>query len=208
MSGRDSFGSMGLQKSPVPSAQSPVLQNVRIGFSPEGTALAVYKPMMGSPPSYPITGSDAAQPVQVPQHGFHMSEPMKRKRGRPRKYGPDGTMALALTPVSPPVQPLGGSLGGGFASPTSPLGTSVKKARGRPPGSGKKRQMAALGSAGTGFTPHVITVKAGEVYVTSKTVIDLALDDISNENLMNETTFYVAPYMMPSLDRSANHAVE
>ncbi|KAJ8501024.1 hypothetical protein OPV22_011576 [Ensete ventricosum] len=38
----------------------------------------------------------------------------------------------------------------------------TKKARGRPSGSGKKQQMAALGSAGIGFTPHVITVKTGE----------------------------------------------
>ncbi|XP_058070337.1 AT-hook motif nuclear-localized protein 10 [Magnolia sinica] len=161
MSGRESFGGVSLQKNPVPSPQQPpAMPNMRLAFSSEGAA--VYKPIMGSPPSYPSGGSADGQTAPITQHGLHMSEPMKRKRGRPRKYGPDGTMALALTPVSPPVPPSGGSVGGGLSSPTSPSATSMKKARGRPPGSGKKQQMAALGSAGIGFTPHVITVKAGE----------------------------------------------
>lgn len=103
-------------------------------------------------------------------------EPMvKRKRGRPRKYGPDGTMALGLSPTPPSVtvtQSAGG--GGGFSSPPPTAAvsgggggggptSSLKKARGRPPGSSsKKQQFEAFGSAGFGFTPHVITVKAGE----------------------------------------------
>ncbi|KAL0016734.1 hypothetical protein SO802_003803 [Lithocarpus litseifolius] len=108
-------------------------------------------------------------------------EQAKRKRGRPRKYGPDGSMALGLNPTAQPV-PVAqtqSSSGGGFSSPppapppsaptSLPSGggsappTSFKKARGRPPGSSsKKHQLEALGSAGVGFTPHVITVKAGE----------------------------------------------
>ncbi|XP_057449687.1 AT-hook motif nuclear-localized protein 8-like [Lotus japonicus] len=68
------------------------------------------------------------------------SDSVKRKRGRPRKYSPDGNIALGLAP-----------------SPSS----SAKKNRGRPPGSGKK-QLHALGTTGTGFTPHVITVDAGQ----------------------------------------------
>ncbi|OMO99748.1 hypothetical protein CCACVL1_03651 [Corchorus capsularis] len=108
------------------------------------------------------------------------SEPLKRKRGRPRKYGPEGAMPLALVPTPSPVS-VSQSNGGGF-SPTLPGGgaadgggpppppsqsggqspTSIKKARGRPPGSTKKHQLEALGSPGVGFTPHVITVKAGE----------------------------------------------
>ncbi|GLJ55355.1 hypothetical protein SUGI_1187790 [Cryptomeria japonica] len=80
----------------------------------------------------------------------------KKKRGRPRKYGPDGSMALALTPLS------SSAPGGSYSS--SPL---QKRGRGRPPGSGKKQRLAALGewvvgSAGIGFTPHVITIAAGE----------------------------------------------
>lgn len=83
--------------------------------------------------------------------GFSMTEPMKKKRGRPRKYGPDGSMALALTPLS--------SAPGYSNSPSSE--PSMKK-RGRPLGSGKKQQLDALGSSGFAFTPHIITVKAGE----------------------------------------------
>ncbi|KAH9317697.1 hypothetical protein KI387_019466, partial [Taxus chinensis] len=79
----------------------------------------------------------------------------KKKRGRPRKYGPDGSMALALSPLA------SSSPGGGYSSPLQ------KRGRGRPPGSGKKQRLAALGewvvgSAGIGFTPHVITIAAGE----------------------------------------------
>ncbi|KAE8665780.1 AT-hook motif nuclear-localized protein 1 [Hibiscus syriacus] len=88
----------------------------------------------------------------------------KKKRGRPRKYGPDGTMARALSPmpISLSVPPGAGeflSSGGG------------KRGRGR--GSGyqikhhKGMDMENLGewaatSVGTNFTPHIITVNAGE----------------------------------------------
>lgn len=61
-------------------------------------------------------------------------EPVKRKRGRPRKYGPDGSVSLALTPSPSSALPSGG-----------PLTQSQKRGRGRPPGSGKKQQLASLG---------------------------------------------------------------
>lgn len=103
-------------------------------------------------------GASAMGPHPVPV-GMHMGvapsrvEPVfKRKRGRPRKYGPDGSMALALVSHS------------AVAGSSSPL---QKRGRGRPPGSGRKQQLAALGrwlagTAGVGFTPHVITIAAGE----------------------------------------------
>ncbi|KAE8727526.1 AT-hook motif nuclear-localized protein 9 [Hibiscus syriacus] len=81
------------------------------------------------------------------------SEAVKRKRGRPRKYGPDGTVSLALTPAS--------------ATRPATITPGQKRGRGRPPGTGRKQQLASLGewlsgSAGMGFTPHVITVAIGE----------------------------------------------
>ncbi|XP_057763441.1 AT-hook motif nuclear-localized protein 8-like [Arachis stenosperma] len=91
----------------------------------------------------------------------------KKKRGRPRKYSPDGNIALGLSTThaspSPAVPPradssAGGSGGGGATPSSEPL---AKKHRGRPPGSGKK-QMDALGAGGIGFTPHVILVESGE----------------------------------------------
>ena len=61
------------------------------------------------------------------------SEPVKRKRGRPRKYGPDGTVSLALSPSSAATSP-------GTLTPAS-----QKRGRGRPPGTGRKQQLASLG---------------------------------------------------------------
>ncbi|XP_011100109.1 AT-hook motif nuclear-localized protein 10 [Sesamum indicum] len=103
----------------------------------------------------------------------------KRKRGRPRKYGPDGSMAISMASQQQPIsiampqqqhtfspQAAAPSLNlqmeahppvGGSAAPT------VKKARGRPRGSSnKKQQKEALGSNGLGFVPHVLNVNAGE----------------------------------------------
>ncbi|XP_074273019.1 AT-hook motif nuclear-localized protein 11-like [Silene latifolia] len=85
--------------------------------------------------------------------------PMRRKRGRPRKYGADGRAALALSSISAARQAGNASI--------------EKRGRGRPPGSGRKQQQqqqqqpAPFGrmvssSAGIGFTPHVITVTTGE----------------------------------------------
>lgn len=66
--------------------------------------------------------------------GAPSSEPVKKKRGRPRKYGPDGSVSLKLTPMSAP------------ANSTQDSGTpSEKRGRGRPRGSGRKQQLAALG---------------------------------------------------------------
>ncbi|CBI40765.3 hypothetical protein AAG906_030389 [Vitis piasezkii] len=165
MTTREPF-SMGLQKNAVPS--QPVIQNMRLAFSPDGAA--VYKPVSGTSPPYQSsggTGGDGSTGGAIIPHGLNMnmgSEPLKRKRGRPRKYGPDGTMALALSPAPSGVNV--SQSGGAFSSPPASAGSaspsSLKKARGRPPGSSKKQQMEALGSAGVGFTPHVITVKAGE----------------------------------------------
>ncbi|KAH7687050.1 AF0104/ALDC/Ptd012-like protein [Dioscorea alata] len=84
--------------------------------------------------------------------------PEKKKRGRPRKYGPDGSLLLPLnpTPISTSA-PAGGDFG--------------KRGRGRPLDFAKKSQhgfeLEPLGemvtcSAGANFTPHVISVAAGE----------------------------------------------
>ncbi|CAA3014935.1 AT-hook motif nuclear-localized protein 5-like [Olea europaea var. sylvestris] len=80
---------------------------------------------------------------------------VKKKRGRPRKYGPDGanmTLALSSMPVATPST-------GGI--------TPSEKKRGRPPGTGWKQQLAPLGewmnsSAGLAFTPHVLHIGVGE----------------------------------------------
>ncbi|MCD7447765.1 hypothetical protein HAX54_034750 [Datura stramonium] len=93
--------------------------------------------------------------------GFNI-EPARKKRGRPRKYSPDGNIALGLSPT--PVTPISSAVphtdsAGSAATPSSD--NSSKKLRGRPPTPGKK-QLDALGVGGVGFTPHVIVVNVGE----------------------------------------------
>lgn len=77
---------------------------------------------------------------------------VKRKRGRPRKYAPDGGSV-------PPAAGRSGEF-------SSPVVSSEKKPRGRPPGSGNKHQpiasAAASGSPGAGFMPHILDVNSGE----------------------------------------------
>ena len=182
MTSRDPFSVTGLQhKTEVPS--QPVIQNMRLAFSADGAA--VYKPITtatttpAASPNYQPGGVEgSAVGDSVSPHWINVGgsggDPMKRKRGRPRKYGPDGTMALAIASApqsvavtqltssglsSPPgqaqVQPLvptpspGSDVG--VAGPAVALGgsvspTGVKKARGRPPGSSKKQQLDALGN--------------------------------------------------------------
>lgn len=67
---------------------------------------------------------------------------VKRKRGRPRKYAPDGTIALGLAPTSPLLDGDSGRVNTKSADPPA------KRARGRPPGSIKK-QFGALGEIET-----------------------------------------------------------
>ncbi|KAA8525896.1 hypothetical protein F0562_008004 [Nyssa sinensis] len=95
--------------------------------------------------------------------GFNI-EPAKKKRGRPRKYSPDGNIALGLSPA--PVNYISSvghadTVGHGDSTGGTPSDSTAKRNRGRPAGSGKK-QLNALGSSGVGFTPHVIFVKPGE----------------------------------------------
>ncbi|GAB2210417.1 hypothetical protein Droror1_Dr00015683 [Drosera rotundifolia] len=178
---------------PSPAAMpQPVMHSIRMSYNPEGGA-PVYNPVSGGSPAYQqasgngghATGEQTMTMISMGGNmGMNVGEPMKKKRGRPRKYGPDGSIALSLSsqspssaisespipfsvsPVAPPAQtpvPLPVSGGGGgdvIASPSSSLG--AKKPRGRPPGSGKKHQYNTVGSLAIGFTPHVIVVKAGE----------------------------------------------
>lgn len=117
-----------------------------------------------------VTGSDNVNSYQVENpspnfaHGVNISmtssvspgsDPVKKKRGRPRKYGPDGTnVSLALSPLS-------------SNPPSGSITPGPKRIRGRPPGTGWKQQLASVGewmssSAGLAFTPHVIHIGVGE----------------------------------------------
>ncbi|RDX78760.1 AT-hook motif nuclear-localized protein 6, partial [Mucuna pruriens] len=89
----------------------------------------------------------------------------KKKRGRPRKYGPDGKVALGVVTALSPM-PISSSI------PLTEF-SAWKRGRGRPIESMKKSsfkfEVESPGpgegiaySVGANFTPHVLTVNAGE----------------------------------------------
>ncbi|XP_042376369.1 AT-hook motif nuclear-localized protein 9-like isoform X1 [Zingiber officinale] len=137
-------------------------------------------PNLGTRLAVPPSGVDSVafqveSPLAASSHGggrlgkgVSQVEPVKRKRGRPRKYGQEGSVALALSPIStsaPTSSVIGSVSASGSGVPTQ------KRGRGRPPGTGRKQVLASLGdwvagSAGMGFTPHVITIAVGEDIAT------------------------------------------
>ncbi|PON92886.1 PPC domain containing protein [Trema orientale] len=85
--------------------------------------------------------------------------PAKKKRGRPRKYGPDGSVTMALSP-----KPISSS-----APPPIIDFSAEKRGKVRPASSVSKTkyELENLGewvacSVGANFTPHIITVNTGE----------------------------------------------
>ncbi|CAH2063254.1 unnamed protein product [Thlaspi arvense] len=132
--GSQGFHHFSNSNSPFGSNQNP---------NPGGGSTGFVSPPLPIQESSPAADSSLA--VAPPPSG---ETSVKRKRGRPRKYGQDGSVSLALSPsVSP---------------------NSNKRGRGRPPGSGKKQRLASIGelmmpsSSGMSFTPHVIVVSIGE----------------------------------------------
>ncbi|KAK6918394.1 PPC domain, partial [Dillenia turbinata] len=139
-------GSIGIR--PLSNANMPYQSN--IGGSSIGSTLQAESSSAISPHAH---GINVSAPSAMPP-----IEPVKRKRGRPRKYGPDGNVSLALSPSS---------TSRGVVNSTS----NQKRGRGRPPGTGRKQQLAPFGewlsgSAGMGFTPHILTIAVGEDIAT------------------------------------------
>ncbi|KAL5230135.1 hypothetical protein ABZP36_028911 [Zizania latifolia] len=179
LAGMDLFG---MPKSPPAQAppSSEAIQSVRMAYTTDGTP--VFTPVSAgvAPPGFQpggsVTGSSMRSAAAAGGNGVaalpDSGEPMvKKKRGRPRKYGPDGSMSLALVtaPSAAGSTPVAQGVSGPFsptpskpASLTSSVWPDGMKKRGRPKGSTNKPRMDAVGSAGVGFTPHVITVQAGE----------------------------------------------
>lgn len=156
-SGLDSSEHLGIMIAPnsyrsgagVPSNSMIMSKSTGVMFPINTMPSSTTKPLDASGSNYPGGGLLGMEPGGM----FSMSEPMKKKRGRPRKYGPDGTMALALCSTTSTAE---------FDNTNTSLPEPTAKKRGRPPGSGKRKQLGSFGSSGTSFTPHVISVKAGE----------------------------------------------
>ncbi|CAL9117654.1 unnamed protein product [Musa textilis] len=172
MASRESFSfNFGVQKSPVQS-QPPAMQSMRLAYVADSTAIFKSLSSSSPPPPQPSppyrgdgggnAGTGDGSSAVITPHGLNINvgEPVKRKRGRPRKYGPDGLALNPLATAASVLQVAGAfSPSAGMANPAD----ATKKPRGRPRGSGNKKQkLGSLGSSGTGFTPHVITVTAGE----------------------------------------------
>lgn len=110
--------------------------------------------------------SPTMQQQQPPPHHNSAEEQLvKKKRGRPRKYVPDNNEGcdLELSPMQSLQKP---RVSSPLSDPNAP-----KRARGRPPGTGRKQRLANLGewmntSAGFAFATHVISVEAGEDIVS------------------------------------------
>ncbi|WOL06999.1 AT-hook motif nuclear-localized protein 10-like [Canna indica] len=134
----------------VPQSSAGMIQGMRLSFNPITSPAS--KPVDMTSPLYQGDGFSGMRQGGGPGGMFNVVDQVKKKRGRPRKYGPDGSMALALTPSS----------ASGYSNSPASASDPASKRRGRPPGSGKKQQLDALGAPGIGFTPHVITVKVGE----------------------------------------------
>ncbi|CAA7390921.1 unnamed protein product [Spirodela intermedia] len=150
----------GMRPLPSPSGSLPV-RSTNISGGSVGPGFQVEPSPTLCQPGVNI-GNQGSSVAQV--------EPVKRKRGRPRKYGPDGTMSLGLSPLSSTGPGAGSSPGSSGVVSMAGSGSAPppqKRGRGRPPGTGRKQQLASCGewissSAGVGFTPHIITISAGE----------------------------------------------
>jgi len=114
---------------PSPGASSPM--NMKPADMPLGP---IYRPDSGAPglQQHPGSGGVAVSGGEL----------VKKKRGRPRKYGPDGSIGLGLKSAAAAGTEAAGGRSGGGGSSSNPDG----KRRGRPPGSGKKKQLDALGN--------------------------------------------------------------
>uniref|UniRef100_A0ACD5ZEA3 Uncharacterized protein n=1 Tax=Avena sativa TaxID=4498 RepID=A0ACD5ZEA3_AVESA len=146
MDSRDSMVASGSSS----SSPSPYYIHHRPTPSPSPSASAATQPPPPSafpPPALDDYRNHHFDATAAPQQQDDLA---RKKRGRPRKYKPDGS-----------------------PSPSSPSNALVlivpgpEKRRGRPPGSGKMQQLASLGESflgtvGTGFTPHVIIIPPGE----------------------------------------------
>lgn len=139
---------------PMPNMPNMNMSPTAILNSIGGGSLAGMQFQMDPPPppllhtttAAAAMGGSASGPGAVPP--VH-TEPVKRKRGRPRKYGPDGTMkqqqqqqAAASQQHLVAAPPRMGSLSSGpdMLGGSGMEDAAQKKRRGRPPGTGKKHQ--------------------------------------------------------------------
>ncbi|KAJ4774677.1 AT-hook motif nuclear-localized protein 1 [Rhynchospora pubera] len=177
---------------PTPAAPPPPPPE-KTNESSSVAAPPVATPTPTPPPTQQAPAPVATQPPGVvgPPAVLGSSLGLKKKRGRPRKYGPDGSLIRPLnaTPISASVP-----TGGAEYTPAAHVGAAMKRGRARPLDFSSRQQYSSGGggggrgggisggsggfrleglglgdaaaavalSAGATFTPHVITVAPGE----------------------------------------------
>ncbi|XP_042474353.1 AT-hook motif nuclear-localized protein 7-like [Zingiber officinale] len=148
---------------------------------PEADAVRDKKPASEVAAATKATGVAVGPPIAVAGDAGEVSGLLKKKRGRPRKYGPDGTPLRPLNPM-----PLSASAPANVQyTSAAAVGTVMKRGRGRAVGLARKpstqfslqaehlspggfaEQTTIAGemvacSAGANFAPHIITVAVGE----------------------------------------------
>ncbi|XP_074279164.1 AT-hook motif nuclear-localized protein 8 isoform X2 [Silene latifolia] len=159
-----SVGNLGFRNPPAALPEQPGIRTMQLSFNSDGAA--VYKP---------VAGNGEGIDINVVSCDGGGGEKRRKKRGRARKYTPpqpeggavEFTSGVFETARDDHVrlqnqQQQVGEQGGGAVE-------TMRKKGGRPPGSVNKKQVHEqqqqlddLGSPGTGFTPHVITVNTGE----------------------------------------------
>lgn len=132
-----------------------------------------------------------AIPINIINAAGSSGKPPLKKRGRPRKYGPNAKPLAPVAPAAPdaaaPVSPAAAPVSptdpdsatpvapAAPAAPATPApppvaapaaaaasGDPAKKRRGRPRGSSNKNGLKGKGPAEASMVPHVIVVKTGE----------------------------------------------
>ncbi|WOK98095.1 AT-hook motif nuclear-localized protein 1-like [Canna indica] len=153
-----------------PAVSEEKTDDAPVGDTPTAAAMTVAAAPTASPAAVAIgQGSPAVASASAPE-GSGVVDTTKKKRGRPRKYGPDGRLLQPLNPI-----PISASVPGGVEyTPASAVGAAMKRGRGRPLGLVSKSpryglELESLGemvASGANFTPHVITVASGEDVTT------------------------------------------
>ncbi|PIM99701.1 hypothetical protein CDL12_27801 [Handroanthus impetiginosus] len=104
-------------------------------------------------------GSTAPPTAEPPASAAAPETEVKKKRGRPRKYGPDGSAtALSPMPISASIPLTGGEYSAWKQNVDKPVNSSKKKHKLDFESSGG----STASSAGGSFIPHLITVNPGE----------------------------------------------
>ncbi|RLM61546.1 AT-hook motif nuclear-localized protein 7-like [Panicum miliaceum] len=194
MEAKSGEASAGPAPAPMAAAAAPVVTaapEATVSFQSPAVEKGSSSGVLVSPPATgppPAAGPPAAAGPGGALALGPVAMKVPKKRGRPRKYGPDGSLIRPLnaTPISASA-PMAAAVAAGQYTPASAVGAAMKRGRGRPldfaaaAAAGKHHQHHQLHhhqspfgfhfdsigdmvacSAGANFTPHIITVAPGE----------------------------------------------